>query len=108
VGPVGPPPPPPPPPPPTPLVLAKCIEGEELQQFRVDPLRGQILVAAAAAAAGVSGLTMPAGVDPGGNGGGSPAGAGDFAPVVRRPRRPCWRPFWLRFTYVASVLAQKY
>jgi hypothetical protein len=28
--------------------------------------------------------------------------------VVRRPLRPFWRPFWLRFTYVTSVLVKKY
>jgi hypothetical protein len=27
---------------------------------------------------------------------------------VRRPLRPCWRPFWLRLTYVTSVLVDKY
>ena len=27
---------------------------------------------------------------------------------VRRPLRPFWRPFWLRFTYVTSVLVKKY
>jgi hypothetical protein len=33
-----------------------------------------------------------------------------FAPLtfVRRPLRPLWRPFWLRFTCVASVLVKKY
>jgi hypothetical protein len=30
------------------------------------------------------------------------------AATVRRPLRPCWRTFWLRFTYVASVLVKKY
>eukprot|EP01047_Picozoa_sp_COSAG01_P026854 COSAG01_NODE_1746_length_9334_cov_42.941419_2_plen_162_part_00 len=28
--------------------------------------------------------------------------------AVRRPLRPCWRPFGLRFTYVTSVLVNKY
>jgi hypothetical protein len=28
--------------------------------------------------------------------------------VVRRPLRPLWRPFWLRFTYGTSVLVEKY
>ena len=27
---------------------------------------------------------------------------------VRRPLRPYWRPFWLRFTYVMSVLVEEY
>jgi hypothetical protein len=36
-----------------------------------------------------------------GGGGGTAGGA------VRRPLRPCWRPFWLRSTYVTSVLIQK-
>jgi hypothetical protein len=27
---------------------------------------------------------------------------------VRRPLRPCRRPFWLRFTYVTSVLVKNY
>jgi hypothetical protein len=30
------------------------------------------------------------------------------AAQVRRPLGPCWRPFWLRFTYVTSVLVTKY
>jgi hypothetical protein len=30
------------------------------------------------------------------------------AMAVRRPLRPFKRPFWLRFTYVASVLVKKY
>jgi hypothetical protein len=30
------------------------------------------------------------------------------APQVRRPLRPFGRPFWLRFTYVTSVLIKKY
>eukprot|EP01049_Picozoa_sp_SAG25_P003326 SAG25_NODE_191_length_12265_cov_16.310538_3_plen_53_part_00 len=28
--------------------------------------------------------------------------------VVRRPLRRLWRPFWLRFTYVTSVLVKRY
>jgi hypothetical protein len=28
--------------------------------------------------------------------------------LVRRPLRPFWRPFWLRFTYVTPVLVKKY
>jgi hypothetical protein len=28
--------------------------------------------------------------------------------AVRRPLRPFWRPLWLRFTYVTSVLVTKY
>jgi hypothetical protein len=27
---------------------------------------------------------------------------------VSGPLRPCWRPFWLRFTYVPPVLVTKY
>ena len=30
------------------------------------------------------------------------------ADAVRRPLRPFWRAFWLRFTYVTSVLVKKY
>jgi|EP01047_Picozoa_sp_COSAG01_P035965 hypothetical protein len=32
----------------------------------------------------------------------------DFISKVRRPLRPFGRPFWLRFTYVTSVLVKKY
>jgi hypothetical protein len=39
----------------------------------------------------------------GGGGGGGGGGA-----AVRRPLRPFRRPFWLRFTYVTSVLVKKY
>jgi hypothetical protein len=28
--------------------------------------------------------------------------------LVRRPLRPFWRPLWLGFTYVTSVLVKKY
>jgi hypothetical protein len=28
--------------------------------------------------------------------------------LVRRPLRPLWRPFGLRFTYVTSILVKKY
>jgi hypothetical protein len=28
--------------------------------------------------------------------------------LVRRPLRPCWRPFGLRFPYATSVLVTKY
>jgi hypothetical protein len=30
------------------------------------------------------------------------------AASVRRPLRRLWRPLWLRFTYVTSVLVKKY
>jgi hypothetical protein len=47
--------------------------------------------------------------------GGDPRGAGATTQgsastrlAVRRPLRPFWRPCWLRFTYVASVLVKKY
>jgi hypothetical protein len=43
---------------------------------------------------------------------GGPSGAqGSASPppsTVRRPLCPLWRPFWLRFTYVTSVLVKKY
>jgi hypothetical protein len=35
-------------------------------------------------------------------------GGGASGAQVRRPLRPFWRPLWLRFTYVASVLVKKY
>jgi hypothetical protein len=33
---------------------------------------------------------------------------GDLTMAVRRPLRPFWRQFSLRFTYVMSVLVKKY
>eukprot|EP01049_Picozoa_sp_SAG25_P018773 SAG25_NODE_5570_length_643_cov_1.262868_1_plen_105_part_00 len=38
----------------------------------------------------------------------SPAVSCDAGKVRRRPLRPFWRPLWLRFTYVTSVLVKKY
>jgi hypothetical protein len=36
------------------------------------------------------------------------AAVGAVGGKVRRPLRPCWRPFWLGFTYAASVLTKNY
>ena len=40
----------------------------------------------------------------------TPVVPGEFLALeeVRRPLRHFWRPFWLRFTYVTSVLVKKY
>jgi hypothetical protein len=44
----------------------------------------------------------------GAGGAASGGGGASHRAVVRRPLRPFWRPFRLRFTYVASVLVTKY
>jgi hypothetical protein len=61
-----------------------------------------------AGAYGAYGASQPGVGAYGGGGGAYMGGHGAMGGQVRRPWRPFWRPFCLRFTYVTSVLVKRY